>query len=111
MDTLTSTAEKTFSIFDEVNETWLYDYASSGQRFLNFLIDSVILNRVFSMIAGFFIGLVMVLSANNPRDFEIFINPFYSWLFNYGVGSVCLVLYYTITEGASGGRTLGKRNV
>jgi uncharacterized RDD family membrane protein YckC len=108
MDTLTITPGKTSSIFDEVNETWLYDYASTGQRFVNFLIDVVILNRIFSMIAGFFIGLIMVLSGNNPRDFAIFTNPFYSWLFNYGVGSVCLVLYYTITEGATKGRTLGK---
>jgi uncharacterized RDD family membrane protein YckC len=108
METLTITREQTPSIFDELNQNWLYDYASIGQRFVNFLIDVVILNRIFSMIAGFFIGLVIVLIGNNPNDFGVFTNPFYSWLFNYCVGSVCLVLYYTISEGASGGRTLGK---
>lgn len=107
MNTVTG-HEQNPSIFDQVNQSWLYDYATTSQRFVNFLLDAVILNRIFSMIAGFLMGVVIVLTGNDPRDFEIFTNPVYSALFNYAVGAICLLVSYTIIEGASKGRSLGK---
>ena len=97
------------SIFEEIEQQWLYDYASPGQRFVNFLIDTVVLcNFVFSGIIGFSVGVILVLLGYQSFVTDLSSNMFQTYLFNYVVGSVAVILSYTIIEGASRGRTLGK---
>lgn len=97
------------SIFDEIEQHWQYDYASTGQRLVNFLIDTVLLcNFVFSGVIGFVIGLVMAMLGYRSMIIEISSSLWLTWLLNYIVGSIAIVLSYTLIEGASHGRTVGK---
>jgi uncharacterized RDD family membrane protein YckC len=64
----------------------------AGVRFLDYLIDLVI----YYILSVGIMGVLLVLTGN--RD------PLFSYMIAYSL----YVLYYTILEGASGGRTIGK---
>ena len=96
------------SIFEELEQERVYNYASTGQRFVNFLIDTVILCNVYAAVAGALIAMVMVLMEIDAMSTAMFDDSATSTVLSYLVGALCIVLTYTLIEGATKGRTLGK---
>ena len=86
-------------------------YASTGQRFLNFLIDNILMRFGLSILTGMGVGVILALLfpeymirlSENP-DTTTNIDLF---LLAYAVGIVNYLLYYTICEKAFKGYTLG----
>lgn len=99
------------NLSDELNSEIVYEYASTGQRFLNFLIDNLLMTYGLSFLTeiavGVLLGLffpeyVQRLSENrDPLSTEML-------LLSYLVGVVNYLLYYTICEKGFKGHTLGK---
>ena len=89
-------------------EIFQYDHASTGQRFLNFLIDSLFMNYGIGILTGFLIG---VICAN-------FFPDFYSemvrqegagfYLGFYLIAILNDIIYYSFCEKVFKGYTLGK---
>jgi len=80
-----------------------YVQPSSGVRFSNFLIDRLFLYGVWRLLLYFFaypIGL-FVYSAAGGQKWAIYV-------LSYGMALAFYTLYYTIAEGVTGGKTLGK---
>jgi uncharacterized RDD family membrane protein YckC len=86
--------------------------AGTGQRFLNFLIDNILMQFGLSILTGIAVGVILALLfpdymlrlTENPdtsTNFDWFI-------ISYAVGIVNYLLYYTICEKAFKGYTLGK---
>ena len=94
-------------IFDNYEE---YVDASTGSRFLNFLIDNLFMNYVISLATGFVIGIILGAVAPDfvsGLDAEEGINgPLF--FFFLMVSYLNYILYYTICETAFKGYTLGK---
>ena len=96
---------------DELIE-FQYVYASTGQRFLNFLIDNILMRFGLSILTGIGVGIIlaflfpeyMIRISENPdttTNLDLF-------LLAYAIGIVNYLLYYTICEKAFKGYTLGK---
>jgi len=96
------------SIFEELEQERVYNYASTGQRFLHFIIDTVILCNVYAALAGAAISIVMLMMGIDPMSTAMFDDSATSKVLSYLVGALCIVLSYTFIEGATKGRTLGK---
>ncbi len=107
--------------YSQPNETGLSDDlisdiqfvpASTGQRFLNFFIDNILMRFGLSILTGMGVGVILAVLfpdymtrlAENP-DITTNIDLF---LLAYAVGIVNYLLYYTICEKAFKGYTLGK---
>jgi uncharacterized RDD family membrane protein YckC len=101
-----STTE-TQSIFQELEAERNFAYATTGQRFANYLIDLIPL-MVFIFISGVITGIILVSQGINPADSELLTDPLYSFIYNLLTGSICTIIIYTLIEGASNGRSLGK---
>lgn len=99
---------ETPSVFDELEQEGLFDYASTKQRFINFLFDTVILVNLMSLIIGGIIGIIMVINGIDVGSSDILNHPVISRLFNYVVGCICIICLYTLMEGSTKGRSLGK---
>jgi len=76
-----------------------YDYAGSGQRFFNYLIDMVAFYALMFLV-GIVLGLATVAGVAEAGSSSYVI---LSYAFAFGV----FVLYYTLLEGSKG-KTLGK---
>src|SRR4051812_34876160 len=90
------------SVFDgQMN----YTYATTGQRFLNFIIDMII-----GYIVVYAVILVLALTIPPFREFAISLNDgsVGSMLMDRLLTILLLALVFTVIEGASKGRTLGK---
>lgn len=81
----------------------VHEFATIGQRFLNFIID-VVSFFVIMMILGFFLGIAFMTSIQNDPDKGSggLIQLLFLLLY-FGT----IVLYYTLLEGSKG-KTLGK---
>lgn len=101
-------------IADDVDIDQQYVYASQGQRFLNFLIDNLLMRFVLSMLTGMLIGLILYQVApeflqriaesqayGRGMSFDIFLLSLIVSYLNY-------ILYYTVCEKLFKGYTLGK---
>jgi uncharacterized RDD family membrane protein YckC len=108
MEEITNTEEAS-NLADELNEQITYTYASTGQRFLNFLVDNVLMNYGLSyltgtatgfLIATFFPGYAAKISSSS-NNFDLLLLGCIIALINY-------LVYYTICEKAFKGYTLGK---
>ena len=92
------------SVFDQVAEYPQFEYATTGNRFVNFLIDTVVY-YMFNIVVLFITGAALAISGKTAEDIqEIFSNkavPYTMALANF-------ILLYTVIEGASKGRSLGK---
>lgn len=87
-----------------------YEDASLGKRFLNFLIDGIIIQYGLAFLTG--IGLGIVLTAISPElaaDFFAKDNAVDFLLTSYGLTFLNFMIYYTICERYFNGYTLGKR--
>lgn len=84
-----------------------YEYASTGQRFLNYLIDNLFMNYGLSYITGYAVGVVIAslfpeFAAGFQEDrLSLTLVALTVSIFNY-------LLYYTLCEKLFNGYTLGK---
>jgi uncharacterized RDD family membrane protein YckC len=105
-----TTNNETASILvDELNAEITYTYATTGQRFLNFLIDNLLLRFGLSMLTGMAVG--MILGSFFP-DYMLELsesgNRFGLYALAYLIVIINYLIYYTICEKAFKGYTLGK---
>lgn len=109
MDIETNLPENQQDIFTE-QEVFNYEQASVGQRFLNYLIDGLLMQYGLSFITGILIAKIMM--AISPETA-------YNWFVErkdsidvlasfYLISIVNFLIYYTICEKAFKGKTLGK---
>lgn len=76
-----------------------FEYASAGQRFVNYIIDLIIF-YVLMFIVGIFIGIAAVAGVASTESIAITI-------LTYVFAIAFFLLYYTLLEGSKG-KTLGK---
>ncbi len=93
--------EQQTNLLNEFTEPTL-EYASAGQRFLNYIID-VIAFYILMMVLGFIIGAAAAFNADSVSSFA----PGAVQLFFLFLYIAVIVLYYTALEGSKG-KTLGK---
>ena len=83
--------------------------ASTGQRFLNFLIDNLLLRFGLSMLTGMAVGMILaLLFPDYMLELSQSENRFGLWALSYLIVIVNYLIYYTICEKAFKGYTLGK---
>jgi uncharacterized RDD family membrane protein YckC len=83
--------------------------ASTGQRFLNFLIDNLLMRFGLSFLTGAGMGVLLGLLfpeyilriSENPQGIDLLLLTYLIWIIN-------TLLYYTICEKGFKGYTLGK---
>ncbi len=85
-----------------------YVTATQGQRFLNWLIDNILLRLVLTYITGEMFGRLLysiapeyTIRVFSEKGFEAYLISYVFVIFHY-------IFYYTICEAAFKGRTLGK---
>lgn len=86
-----------------------YNYASSGQRFFNWLIDNLFMQFAVSYLTGTGVGILLQLIspetlfalASGERGFVF-------WTVSYFIGICNYLFYYTLCEKLFRGYTLGK---
>ncbi len=94
------------NLFDNYIE---YRQASTGQRFVNWLIDNLLMRFGLSYVTGTLVGIFLARFA--PDFAERLINERDPWdliLLSYAIGVFNYLLYYTLCEKAFKGYTLGK---
>jgi len=100
---------ESYSLSDELESFIQYTEASTGQRFLNFLIDNLVMRYGLSYITGLFVGYLLVTVAPD-FTYQLFTNEG-SWgflLLAYILGIFNYIIYYTFSEKLFRGYTLGK---
>jgi uncharacterized RDD family membrane protein YckC len=93
-------------LFEDIIE---YNQATQGQRFLNWLIDNLFMRFALSYVTGYVVGYLLAYIAPDlllsiaygNRGFEYYLLALILGYFNY-------LLYYTFSEAAFKGYTLGK---
>lgn len=97
------------SLSDELNSQIVYQYASTGQRFLNYLIDNLLMNYGLSFLTGNVVGLLVgLLFPDYAVRLSESSDTFDVLLLGYMIAIVNYLVYYTICEKAFKGHTLGK---
>jgi uncharacterized RDD family membrane protein YckC len=92
---------------DIQEETNYVDPVSPGIRFVNFIIDRIILLAL--VFCGMFIWATIAVSRGEDiRSYELFQENGLATMLQLLLGSVFTLLYYTISETAMKGRTIGK---
>jgi len=84
------------NLYDEPD--YEHEYASSNQRFGNYLIDQIVL-YLLSSVGGFVLGLVA--PAVTEEELRLRIVSFF-------ISVMISIAYYTLMEGGFGGKTIGK---
>ena len=94
---------------DTLNLEITYEYASTGQRFLNYLIDNLLMQFGLGFLTGMAVGVVLALVAPEYLQRVAYDESTFDYFFlNYLIAIVNYLLYYTICEKAFKGYTLGK---
>jgi len=90
------------------NEIYQYEHASAGQRFLNLLIDNLLMRFGLSWLTGYCVGYILAkffpdfyLNMIYSKGVEYYLTIYLVAIFNY-------VIYYTFCEKTFNGYTLGK---
>jgi len=97
------------NLSDQLNAEIQFEYATTWQRFFNFLIDNLLMRFGLSYITGTAVGMLLGLLApdyilrvaENPERIDIYVLGYLVAIFNY-------LIYYTICEKGFKGYTLGK---
>lgn len=98
------------NLFDDEFGQLHYVRASTGQRFVNYLIDNLFMRFALSYITGLVVGMLLQrlapefwynLDLNNPMALDIL-------LITYAIAILNYLTYYTICERVFNGVTLGK---
>jgi uncharacterized RDD family membrane protein YckC len=105
--TETNTEQEEQHLFTEQDE-FNYIEASTGQRFLNFLIDNLLMRYALSWATGYVVGYLLALAVP-----DFYSDIFYNQGFNYYVVLVLIgyfnfIVYYTFCEKVCKGYTVGK---
>ncbi len=100
------------SLLQDIESEMSLPTASVGQRFLNFIIDSIAY-YILTYVVGIFVGLI-ILGANGGRKIALSTDNFIGLdvatlqiillLFNV----ILLIIYYTMFEKLAKGRSIGK---
>jgi uncharacterized RDD family membrane protein YckC len=96
-------------LLDDLNAYIQYVRASMGQRFLNFLIDNVLMQYGLSFLTGGIVG--FFLASLFPKfAYELFTgdNQFNLFILGYLISIFNYLVYYTFCEKVFNGYTLGK---
>jgi uncharacterized RDD family membrane protein YckC len=102
MESILSPQNEDSSILAEFDSAALYESASTGQRFVNWLIDSIVF-YILCLILGVVLGAVLVTTGAHLEPEST------GWKFGlYVVAYSVYLLYYLAFEGLSKGRTVGK---
>lgn len=88
-----------------------FEYATQGQRFLNYLIDNILMRYGLSYLTGIAIGTLLAVAA--PETLDNLADSESNWtigmlLVGLLVGILNYIVYYTICEKLFRGYTLGK---
>ena len=108
MNIETSLPESQQDIFEE--ELFNYEQASTGQRFLNYLIDAVLMQYGLSFLTGIVVARI-VYYISPETAYSWFVersDSFDILLSSYLISILNFLIYYTICEKAFKGKTLGK---
>ncbi|HJS52990.1 MAG TPA: RDD family protein [Chitinophagaceae bacterium] len=105
----TTYKEPTNNFSDELESGITYTLASTGQRFLNYLIDNLLMQFGLSYLTGTAVGLIlgllfpeyMIRISESDDQFDLL-------FLAYLIGIVNYLVYYTICEKGFKGHTLGK---
>lgn len=108
MEANTTHAAET-GLADELNLYIAHTPATQGQRFVNWLIDNLLMRFGLSMLTGYLVGWLLTLIAPeyiyrvtfDQNSFDLIILGYSLAFFNY-------ILYYTLCEKLFRGYTLGK---
>ena len=92
---------------DEENPFFEYNKASQGQRFLNFLIDNVVIRIALAYVTGLAAGYVLM-SFFPEFAYSLSNNKTRLYLVSVLIVFIDYLLYYTLLEGLFKGRTIGK---
>jgi uncharacterized RDD family membrane protein YckC len=100
---------ETSHLSTELFELEKYTDASQGQRFVNWLVDNILMQYGLSYLTGTLVGIIIASAfpdyarkiAYEQTGFDIIILGYSIAIFNY-------LLYYTLSEKAFKGYTLGK---
>ena len=100
----TTTEQPLFAEQDFIN----YELASVGQRFLNFIIDNLVMRFGLNWISSYLVGMLLATFFE-----EFFVETILAEGFGYYVIIYCIVIfnhliYYTFCEKVFNGYTLGK---
>lgn len=109
MNIETSLPENQQDIFTE-QEIFNYEEASTGQRFLNYLIDGVLMQYGLSFLTGIVVArIVYYISPETAYNWFVERSDSFDILFSaYLISILNFLIYYTICEKAFKGKTLGK---
>ena len=96
-------------ITDEIHPYFQYSHATQGQRFLNFLIDNIVMRFTITYITGYGVGYIlgymfpdfMVSIINDNNTMTIILLAYIVGIFNY-------IIYYSLCEKLFRGQTIGK---
>ena len=97
-------------LLTEVADPYLqYQPASTGQRFLNYLIDNIVMRYTITYITGYAIGFILgFLFPEFMRDAVDSQDKITIFLIGYVVAIFNYLIYYTLLEKLFKGKTLGK---
>jgi len=94
---------------DELESYIQYEYASTGQRFLNWLIDNLVIRfGIFYLTAPFFMHVMVTLFYDFVQNILDSDNTFGLYFLSYILAIFNYLLYYPLCEKAFKGYTLGK---
>lgn len=98
--------EHLFTEEDQFN----YTEASVGQRFLNYLIDTIFMQYGLGYASGFIIAkIVMAISPETAYDLFVIKKDSFDVLFSFYLITITnFFIYYTFCENVFNGKTLGK---
>lgn len=92
---------------EEENPFFEYDKASQGQRFLNFLIDNIVIRIALTYVTGLSVG--YILGALLPEfAYSLSYNKTRLYLISVTIVLIDYLFYYSLFEGLFKGRTIGK---
>jgi uncharacterized RDD family membrane protein YckC len=86
-----------------------YEEASTNQRVLNFIVDSLLIRFALTYATGFVLGYLFYALSESFYN-AVFFNEdkIITALINYVIGALIYVVYYTFCEKVFNGVTLGK---
>src|SRR5690606_10243233 len=94
------------NVFEE--EAPYYEPAPTGLRFANYIVDMILYYLVFFAVVLVFGILIAVAQAGSGDDASGFLDSGAGTLVMYLIAFSVLLLFFTLMEGATKGRSLGK---
>lgn len=105
-DAMESTSQP--SVLSDI-QTFNYNYASTGQRFFNWLIDNLVMRFGISYLTGAVVGvLLQLISPEILFELASGERGLIFWSVSYFIGICNYLFYYTLCEKLFRGYTLGK---